>query len=787
MRSRLKEYEAKRDFSKTPEPGPKSRKATKKRLYGIQKHDASRLHYDFRLEHDGAMLSWAVPKGPSLDPHEKRLAVKVEDHPIDYMRFQGTIPKGEYGAGTVLVWDLGWWQPHGDVDKMLDDGALKFTLYGERLRGDWALIRMHKDEENWLLIKEKDDEVVEGDGAGIVERFQTSVLDTGEPERRLDTKKLSPMLARLVETPPSGAGWVHEVKFDGYRILTVKLKGEIQMITRNGLDWADRFRPIARALDKWLPEGTILDGEMVVFDKSGKSDFGALQSWLKDSKGAQPVYVVFDLLSKEGHDTTRLSLLDRKAKLKALLDAQTGEELARVQYSEHLAGNSAEFFKQACNVGLEGVVSKNAQSTYEQRRSDNWLKCKCVRQDEFVIGGYTDPRGERVGFGALLVGQADGSGGLRYSGKVGSGFKDKTLTSLLDRLRKKGEQTSPFLDPPRMRNVHWVRPEIVVSVKFTEMTASGSLRHPVLLGVREDLEISDTDPRPKTMAPLPIKITHPERVLFNDVGVTKGGLAEYYAKVGDGLLWWVKDRPLAVLRCPEGTDGECFVQKHASPGMPKQLSKVVHGEEEPVLIAHDIKAVLQLVQFGIIEFHCWGSSSRTVEQPDFFILDLDPAEDVPWAKVIEAAEVVEEYLRSLGMVPFVKTTGGKGLHVAVAVKRGSVTWDDLKAFTKQIALNLDKMVPGHFVTVMTKSKRTGRIFLDYLRNGRGATAVAPYSVRARAGAPVSVPVSWSQLRDVKSGSQFTVNNVDEWHLGNPWNGFRESETSLTIGLRQKVQ
>jgi bifunctional non-homologous end joining protein LigD len=778
--SRLDKYQSKRRFEVTPEPAPTERESGPRLLYGIQKHDATRLHYDLRLEHNGAMLSWAVPKGPSLDPAEKRLAVHVEDHPIEYMHFEGRIPKGEYGAGTVLVWDIGWWEPLRDVETMLREGEMKFKLHGERLQGAWTLIRIKGDEKNWLFIKEKDKYAIKGDADGVVGRCVTSVLSPKIDAEPLNIETFSPQLAETASSTPLGNRWVHEVKFDGYRITAWKIDDSVKLLSRNRLDWTHRFKHLAEALAS-LPDGTVLDGEVVVLDKNGISDFGALQQWLKTGKGLKPVYCVFDLLQESGMNITGLPLLDRKSRLRKVLEQLSAEARVYVLYSEHMVGGGDKFFRAANENGLEGVISKYGDSPYVQSRTRQWLKSKCIKQEEFVIGGFTRQKGSGKGLGALLVGQFGENGKLVYAGKVGTGFSEKTSAELQSRLEPIVVENSPFesVDPEDSSGAIWVTPELVAQIKFGERTKTNRLRHPVFLGLRSDKAARDVMLETVPLKPLSIKISNPDKVLFPDIGLTKGALAEYYQRVGEEMLPHIKGRPLSVVRSPDGIHVDQFFQKHESPGMPPEVLGQVDGES--ILKVENVQGILTLVQFGAIELHPWGSRCKSLEKPDTMVFDLDPSPDVDWPIVVQAAEVVGEFLRSMNFTPFLKTSGGKGLHVVVPIKAGSATWEDFKRFAKLTAEKIDRLVPGFFVTTISKSRRKHRILIDYLRNGRGATSVAPFSVRARTGAPVSAPLAWSDLRHLPSATHFSVLNVAEWFVqgtANPWHEFRKAERSI---------
>ena len=776
MKSKLATYQTKRRFAETPEPR-ESPPSESSRLYVIQKHDASHLHYDFRLEHDGVLLSWAVPKEPSYDRKVKRLAVHVEDHPVSYGSFSGMIPKGNYGAGTVEIWDTGTWEPLEDVDSMLKEGVIKFKLFGSRLKGRWALIRLHDQEKNWLLIKEKDES------------------EPGQPEPfhsiGNEWESFHPQLATLRDTVPSGKEWIHEVKYDGYRVTAWTSSDSVRLVTRGNQDWTHRFKPLAEVIKDSIPEGFLLDGEIVVFNSKGISDFGGLQRWLRDRKGSKPVYVMFDILHIQGKDISNQPLKQRKEALRVLFQGLGKEAQQWIRYSDHFEEKGEALFDIACKSGLEGIISKDGRSPYSQSRTSTWIKTKCIQEEEFVIGGYTKPGGERNGFGALLVGQKNELGKLQYCGKVGTGFDDKDLSSLLAEMKKHEVKAPPFtqfVEAPPKDIAAWVKPTMVCQIRFTERTETGMLRHPVFLGLREDKGVAEVTAE-FPMKKLFVNITHPERILFPSVGITKAGLAQYYELVADRMMPYMDNRPISVVRCPEGPEKGCFFQKHIGPGMPDSLEISVVGEDQPLLAITSPSDLLSFVQFGAIEFHAWGSTFKAIEKPDVMIFDLDPGDGVPWKKVLEASEVVAEFLRSLDLVPFAKVSGGKGVHVVVPVKPGSLDWKEFKEFAHSVAKTLDNLVPGQFVTVASKAKRDEKIYIDYLRNGRGATAIVPYSVRSNDVASVSVPLSWEDLRKVESPKEFRVSNVAEWlkpESEDPWEDLFSSARNITKATLKKL-
>jgi len=857
----LETYRAKRNFARTPEPPDAPGTAASRLRYVIQRHAARRLHYDFRLELDGVLKSWAVPKGPSPDPADKRLAVHVEDHPLAYGDFEGTIPPGEYGAGTVQLWDQGWWEPVGDPRAGYRRGKLEFVLHGQRLKGHWALVRMHgragDNADNWLLIKERDDAggdaPAEADRSVASGRGMDEIAAQAKPRRRAaplfaapsgaspdvpadPPADLRPMLATLVKTVPEGDDWLHEIKLDGYRLLAHVRADGVRLYTRSGQDWTARLRGVADAIaGAALPAG-VLDGELVVFDATGISRFQLLQQALGDDDGSALHYVAFDLPWCAGEDLRDQPLHARKARLARLL---AGVKTPVLRYGDHVQGQGPEFFAQACRHGLEGIIAKRADSSYRAARTRSWLKLKCGARQEVVIGGYTDPQGSRAGFGALLVGHYDADGALVYAGRVGTGFDDRLLRTLHRRLEKLARPDSPFARLPAAarRGAHFVAPELVCEVAFTEWTDDGHLRHPSFLGLREDKDPrqvsreqpadappADTPaaapPRPRTAkrktaraaATTPatprrstardaqagtvrvagVTITHPDRVLFPEQGLTKQALAEFYMTVAPLALPHVADRPLSLLRCPRGRARTCFFQKHLGPGAPDAIGAVEVPEQdgtELYPLVREAAGMVGLVQLGVLEVHPWGSRADRLERPDRLILDLDPAPDVPFDRVKDAARVMREVLADLGLESFVKTTGGKGLHVVAPLDRRA-DWDTLKGFSRAIAQLLERSAPKDYVATASKAKRGGRIFVDWLRNGPGATAVAPYVTRARPGAPVATPLAWEELDTLTSGAAWTVVNFPERlaqvRRADPWAGFFEQRQTLTAAALRKV-
>ncbi len=776
----LAEYRKKRDFEKTPEPEAQVKGASG-HLYVIQKHDASRLHYDFRLELDGVLKSWAVPKGPSLDPHERRLAVQVEDHPVDYGAFEGIIPEGEYGGGTVMLWDRGTWEP---IDKKplqaLESGKLKFALHGEKLRGVWNLVRL-PDGKNWLLIKSRDDEASEegdilhddrsvatGRSLDAIASSQDAVWhgQTPDPSDLTGARKarqpsqLEPQLARLSTEIPRGDVWVHELKHDGYRILAFLDKGKVVLRTRTHQDWTHRYGPVVEALKELPVNQAILDGEIVMLRPDGTSDFQALQQ----GRGELAFYV-FDLPFCEGYDLRDTPLLERKLLLQGLLLPGSA-----VRFSDHLAGQGDDFFAQACAAGAEGIISKRGDAGYASTRNGDWLKIKCKQAEEFVVGGWSDPSGSRQGLGALLVGVFEEEE-LVYRGKVGTGFNARSLQELSQALARLDRKTSPFKNPPRGKGLHWVTPKLVVQVEYAEQTREGILRHPSFKGLREDKPADEVTAPDEEDDVDEVKISNPDRKVYPDVGVTKLEIADYYRSVADRMLPHLVNRPLAIMRCPRGMAEKCFYHKHRVKGFPAAVKAVeVQEREGPAehLMITDQEGLISLVQFGTLEFHPWGCSVGHLDKPDRMVLDLDPAEDVEWKEVVSAAHEVRERLDSVGLQSFCKTTGGKGLHIVVPLQP-KVGWDAMHAFSQTLVEFMVRENPKKYVEVMTKAKRHGKIYLDFQRNGHGATAVAAYSTRARDGALVATPLTWEEVTAELDPRKFTVHTVPE--RDDPWPEF----------------
>lgn len=815
----LEEYKRKRNFRKTPEPPPGTIRTHKINLsYLIQKHAASHLHYDFRLELDGVLLSWAVTKGPSVNPADKRLAVRTEDHPLAYGSFEGTIPKGQYGGGTVMLWDTGTWEPKGDPRAGLKKGHLSFTLHGERLKGDWDLIRMHTNDkrENWLLIKEDDDEAHPNEpftkfldehafsvtsgrtmeqiagGEEIWHSNRTSASKKKSKSAEKDLQKLmkqypAVQLATLVDKPPQGDQWLHEIKFDGYRLLGFLAGGDVRLRTRNGNDWTHKFPAIAAAMEKVKAKSAVVDMEAVVQDEQGRSSFQSLQNALGDGGNVNAIIAyAFDLLNLDGKDLSRLPLVERKDKLEKLLKKSAPKG---IHYSEHVKGHGDDMIIRSCEMGLEGIVSKLADAPYRDGRQKFWLKSKCSQRQEFIILGYSDAKKGNRAIGALYLGYRD-KGRIHYAGKVGTGFTMRSAHDIAEKL-KAIEVREPVLAKSEMSDVyrgeysaiHWAKPVLLCEIAFTEWTGDGHARHPSFQGLREDKpseNVKKEDPVPVKQAVKSSKknrvtksrkgeglvlhditITHPDRVISEMGHVTKGTLAEYYAAAAPLMVPLIANRPLSLLRCPSGIDGGCFYQR--SPG--KGLGQDVYpfefhhkGKQYEYLYIKDEKGLMELVQMGCVEIHPWGAKVNKIDYPDRVIFDLDPAPDVPFEAVKLAVLDLKARLEEKGYEAELKCTGGKGLHVTVPLPARK-KWADVKSFAEQLAQEMVDAAPEAYVTTMSKAKRTGKIFIDYFRNDYTATAIADYAVRARPGAPVAMPLKWSELKKLKSADQFTITDA----------------------------
>ena len=808
----LAAYNAKRDFAKTPEPSGEVQSSEDGNLFIVQKHDATRLHWDLRLEVDGVLKSWAVTKGPSPDPEIKRLAVRTEAHPISYAEFEGNIPKGEYGGGTVMLWDRGTWSPiEGKSAKDLEKGHLHFKLEGKRMKGEWLLIRLKKKpgetRENWLLRKLEDDYAEVGDA--LVERALTSVL-TGRSMAEIaadtavkageyaqaglkddaflaQTKKASspkakrsklkkhsdaplpkfrkPQLATLVDDVPAGNGWMHEIKFDGYRAMIAANGSVVRVYTRNGKDWTDKFGPLVDALAALELPACLVDGEIVATDAKGNPDFSTLQAVLKRGRGSQSKdnalqFHAFDLLELAGEDLKALPNIERKERLEALLT--TAEPPIFV--ADHVIGAGERLFNTMCAASQEGIISKKIDAPYRHARSKAWVKVKCTRRQEFVIVGWKKSSAKGRPFASLLMAQHE-RGKLVYSGNVGTGFNSDDFDELGPKLAE-FERKSPAVevDKTSERGVVWVTPKLVAEVAFAELTRDGKIRHGSYLGLRGDK--AATAVKREKAAPTPagdagVEISNRERVVFPDSGQTKGDLADYYEAVADIMLPFVGHRPVSLVRCPQGRARKCFFQKHDSGAFGDAVHHVAirekDGGTEDYLYVEDARGILQCVQKGTIEFHAWASRSDAVEKPERMVFDLDPDEGLDFQDVKAAAEHIRDRLADLGLTSFAMLSGGKGVHVIAPLTPGH-TWATHKDFARRFAEALSLAEPERFTATMSKAKRKDRIFIDWLRNQRGSTAVVPYSVRARSGAPVAVPIAWSELKSMEDAKPFSIDD-----------------------------
>ncbi|MCR5874202.1 DNA ligase D [Phenylobacterium sp. J426] len=869
MADKLAKYRSMRDFAKTAEPAGADRtKASKRLRFVIQKHAATRLHYDFRLELDGVFLSWAVTKGPSLNPADRRLAVQTEDHPLDYGDFEGTIPKGQYGGGTVMLWDRGYWEPEGDPRAMLKKGDLKFTLDGERLKGSWVLVRMKRRErekrDNWLLIKHHDGWSLEDHGELLVEGETTSVasgrsmeeIETGrgkgptkfmtgrgrasgrdvwqsnraetEPPRPAAEKAapppklkaaglpgfVDPQLAKSVDRPPPGSGWVHEIKFDGYRLQLRVEGGKATLKTRKGLDWTAKFKEIAGDA-KVLPDG-LYDGEACALDHNGSPDFPALQAALSEGRTQDLVFFVFDALVLEGEDLRNLPLRDRKARLEAVVQAAGKPLQRRIRYVDHFETAGDAVLQSACRMSLEGIVSKRIDAPYRSGRTDTWQKSKCRAGHEVVIGGWTGERGQ---LRSLLVG-VNRDGRLVYVGRVGTGFGRDTVARVLPRLEKVASEKSPFTGPnapKKSGDINWARPELVAEIEFAGFTGDGNVRQGSFKGLREDkpakeveaevpakTELAEPEPKasPKLKAAAKSKagsnvvmgvvLSNPDKPLWPDDGkggvVTKLDLARYLEEVGPWMMEHIKGRPCSIIRMPDGITGEQrFFQRHAGKGSSALISEVqVFGDHKPYLQIDRIEALAAMAQIGAVEYHPWGCQPFQPEVPGRLIFDLDPDEDIPFTRVIEGALEVKARLEALGLVAFCKTTGGKGLHVVTPLTADKkMDWKTAKKFAQDVCLAIAADAPDKYVVNMAKAKRKGRIFLDYLRNDRMSTAVAPLSPRGRPLAPVSFPLTWDLVKPGLDPKKWTIRTAPALlKKTKAWADYCDAERPLKDAIRK---
>ena len=866
----LARYDARRDFRITSEPGPVRAATGKQRSFVVQKHDATRLHYDFRLELDGVLLSWAVPKGPSFDPRERRLAVHVEDHPVAYGGFEGTIPKGQYGTGTVIVWDSGTWEPVGDARAGMKAGKLVFRLHGKKLAGLWELVKIAKPgerQEPWLLFKKHDEWERSHADYDVVSALPDSVI--AHPRQALDDgpaalakaartkagspskartqpafdastlagarkaalpETLAPQLATLARSPPTHGDWIYEIKFDGYRLLTRFARGRPTLFTRGGHDWTRKLQPLADELATLGLASGWLDGEAVVLDDQGLPHFNLLQNALDPRRSSEAVvYYVFDAPFMNGVDLRDVALHARRALLKQVIEAHAGD---KVRFSDDFPAEAAKVLETACSLKLEGVIAKRRDGAYTSARSTDWLKLKCQVRQEFVIGGFSDRSDNAKAVGALMLGYHDDQGKLQYAGRVGTGWNSDDAVELRAKLAKLVSAKSPFpagttrstrwLTKPAAVD-HWVRPKLVAEVSFAEWTPDGSVRHASYQGLREDKDAKTVKrelakapptsekavattgkktlveamaaPAAKTSARAGagsaevdgVRITHPERVIDAATGHTKLDLARYYASIAEWMLPHLKSRPASLVRAPEGVGGELFFQKHADlrtmPGV-KELPGLWEGHG-PLLEVPTKKALVAAAQMNVIEFHTWNSVKQKVDKPDRMIFDLDPGEGVEFAQVREGAHLMRALLAELGLQAWLKTSGGKGLHVVVPLS-ARLDYDTVKTFSQQVVQHLARTIPQRFVAKSGPTNRVGKIFVDYLRNGFNATTAAAFSARARPGLGVSMPVAWEELPEIKSGAHWTISDARDrlsFQKIDPWVDYWTRKQTLTAAMK----
>ncbi|WP_041675022.1 DNA ligase D [Ramlibacter tataouinensis] len=841
----LRTYRDKRNFDATPEPAEGGVPNEQERAFVVQKHWATRLHYDFRLELEGTMKSWAVPKGPSFDPADKRMAMPTEDHPIAYNRFEGTIPPGNYGAGKVIIWDKGTWVPLEDPHRGWREGKLKFELRGHKLRGHWTLVRMkgrgNGREDPWLLIKERDELARPAAEFSVVDEMPDSVGHLPDvPEGAASSpapssssapaadaavpasvapqaavggppagarpaalpQEMQPQLATLVEGPPEDPqNWIYEIKFDGYRMLARAEGGAVRLVTRNGNDWTHRLPHLERALVAMeLPDGWY-DGEIIVPGNGTPADFQSLQGAFESSRTADIVYHLFDLPYCAGHDLRDVPLEQRRAVLQRVVERRPQPG---VRFSAVFDAPPEDIVASACRLGLEGVIGKRRDSRYVTRRSADWIKLKCARRQEFVIGGFTDPKGSRTGIGSLLLGVHGAQGELKYAGNVGTGFNEQSLRQLRERLDALATDTKPFASGAQIpKKAHWVRPELIAEVSFGEWTRDGRVRHSVFRGLRGDkapqaitreeampAPAAEPAPAPATASvalPAKLRVSHPERVIDAASGTTKIQLVRYYALVAPLMMPHLKNRPVSLVRAPQGIGGELFFQKHAEryqmAGI-EALDPALDPDHPPVLEVVRPEGLLSAAQMNVIEFHTWNGVKTAIAKPDRMTFDLDPGEGVQWPQVQEAAQLVRAFLGELGLPAFLKTSGGKGLHVVVPLKKQR-DWDTVKDFSQAIVQHLARTLPDRFVAKSGPSNRVGKIFIDYLRNGYGATTVAAWSARSRPGLGISVPVRWEELGALGSGAHWTVATVhtrlDEGNA--PWSDYEAQRAGLSRAMK----
>ena len=845
----LRDYKAKRDFTKTQEPSGTGKAKTGGQAYRfvVQKHDATRLHYDFRIELDGVLKSWAVTKGPSDNPEDKRLAVRVEDHPLDYGTFEGTIPEGQYGGGTVMLWDEGTWEPLGDPHEGLEGGDLKMRLNGHRMKGEWVLVHMKgrdskrksgPSRENWLLIKHRDDhardqETLTGrftksvstgrDLDGIARGLKPKKTTTTPAEAVWDSEEASgkatpakprtksahlpdfrpPQLATLVSEVPEGRDWLFEMKYDGYRCLAAISGEQVRLYTRTGQDWTDRFKVIVPPLARITKGTALVDGEICAFDDRGRTDFSTLKDHLSD--GGPLTYFAFDLIEQDGENLAELPLTERKERLEKMLGRIDSSSL--VQFSPHIAGNGQRVFDTICREGHEGIIAKQAAAPYRSERTRSWLKVKCGKRQEFVIAGWS-PSTRKKTFASLLVGTWE-DGKLVYRGRVGTGFSMDDAQALQRQLDSRARKTNPFVNVPRpiAKSAHWVAPELVAEIAYTEFTPDGIMRHPSFRALREDKPAGDIvlDKPDSARSPAPshdraaglaaaeaagIKLTSPDRVVYPGQGVTKADLVAYYAAVAERMLPYIERRPLSLLRCPQGRAKYCFFQKHDTGGFPDAMKSLMiaekDGEKESYFYITDLAGLIAGTQMNVLEWHLWGARTDDIEKPERVIFDIDPDEGLGFQHVRAAAIDIRAELDAWGLESYPLVTGGKGVHV-IAPLRPDCEWPEVKSFCKVFAQRLADKFADRFTANSRKASRKGKLFIDYLRNERGSTAIAPWSTRSRQGAPVAVPVGWDELETIKAANQFSLAAaIERAGQPDPWKGYFATDQAITKAMVSSV-
>jgi bifunctional non-homologous end joining protein LigD len=811
MALKLEEYNQKRDFDKTgepegqiAEPGEPEGETSDSLRFVVQHHIARNAHYDLRLQWNGTLLSWAVPKGPSYNTRDKRLAVQVEDHPLDYRNFEGTIPKGEYGGGTVMIWDEGFWEPYGNVEEGLREGMLKFVLRGRRLKGKWALVRLKAKEgekkHNWLLLKERDEFTKTDSGiSGYTTSIRTgrtmAEIEEGQDDKitKNPFDRTNVQLAKLVTTIPEGDGWLYELKYDGYRILAYLEGNDVRLLTRNGNDYTKRFAGVASSLTDWAAgRSMVLDGEMSVTDASGKTDFQALQEYMKSSKPQNLTYIIFDLLALDGADLRGDRLINRKKALEALMKNAPHN----LHYSQHVEGNGKECFAVACEANMEGIMGKKADSIYSGTRNGDWIKLKCDKRQEFVIGGYTLSEKKGSGISSLLLGVYEDKE-LVYAGRAGTGLGRSDIEELESKFLNRKRTDSPFRFPPKQRSnekITWLEPELVAEIKFAEWTKDNLLRHASYKGLRTDKDARDIrrekviESQSQTFAgdlqkPTKsaadnliiegIKITHPEKVIFEDPLITKGDVVRYYEQVAERMLPYMSRRILSIVRCPKGISQTCFYKKHPGPSSKGIVTIPItsgDGEREEYFYIKDKLGLIYEAQMGTLEFHIWGSRVDEMEYPDMMVFDLDPDEGMDLSGVRRGVRDLKSILEELSLMAYLKTSGGKGYHIVVPLKP-SVSWDVFNDFARRVAEVMEQKWPDRYTSNVRKAKRVNKIFIDWIRNGKGATSIAPYSIRAKKGAKVSMPIAWDELDAVAPDGVDMADALQRIRGDDPWKGF----------------